>query len=392
MTPALDVRTLVLIYVGIRTGQAMVMVYLWSVQRSYPPAKDWAIGALLSAVGLFLFTLRGQAPALVSELMSNVFLLPGWMIFNFGIVKAAGHHPPIKSGLTLCAIALLSLALSVVSSSSYAAQVITQNLVLMSLDLYTAYVCLKASESPKAFTFKLIGILLILSVIACFWRVAGGLFGMLFNYPQTLPRLVWIATSLVIFPMITTLLTLHTSQRLQDEINDQARHDPLTGAYNRRAFDEFASKEWSRTIRHNYPFSVFTVDIDHFKKFNDQHGHQTGDATLIQVSRSAQAALRLDDIWCRYGGEEFVAILPNTQLEQAIAVAERLRIAVEKVIITTPGRLLNVSVSIGVAERTSTHTSWAEVLAASDSALYKAKAGGRNRVVANGNKVPDTRV
>ncbi len=184
--------------------------------------------------------------------------------------------------------------------------------------------------------------------------------------------------------MLTVLLTLHTSQRLQEEIHAQARRDTLTDAYNRRALIEFADKEWSRSVRHDYPLSILSVDIDHFKTFNDQHGHQTGDIALVQVSKAAQAALRSNDIWCRYGGEEFIALLPNTTKDQAMAVAERLRQAVETTMISSPHGSLSVSVSIGVAERSSNHSSLSEVLAISDAALYRAKAAGRNRVFADG--------
>jgi len=391
MTPVLDVRTMVLIYVGIRLGQALVLIYLWSVQRNYPPAKEWAIGATLSALGLFLFALRGNAPVWVAEFMSNALLLPGWMIFDYGIARAAGKEPPVKLGFTLCGAALIFLAWTI-AVSNYPAGVIAQNLVFVTFDLYAAHACLKVSEIGKTVTFKLIGILLALGVLVCVWRVAGGVFGLTQTFSPTLPRIAWIATSLMFFPMITMLLTLHTSQRLQDEINEQARHDTLTGAYNRRAFDEFASREWSRTVRHGSPFSILTVDIDYFKNFNDQHGHLIGDATLVQVSKSAQAVLRSNDVWCRYGGEEFVALLPNTSIDQAGTVAERLRSSVEKTVISTPSGSLNVSVSIGVAERLATQFSWSEVLAASDSALYEAKAAGRNRVVSSGNTVPRTAV
>ena len=125
---------------------------------------------------------------------------------------------------------------------------------------------------------------------------------------------------------------------------------------------------------------MLTVDVDHFKKFNDRHGHQTGDTTLVEVSRAAQAALRADDIWCRYGGEEFVALLPNTTIEQALTVAERLRCSVAGTAIASRKGPLSVSVSVGVAERGTAQTHWSEVLAASDAALYRAKAAGRNRV------------
>jgi diguanylate cyclase (GGDEF)-like protein len=171
-------------------------------------------------------------------------------------------------------------------------------------------------------------------------------------------------------------LTLHTSQRLQDEIEAQARRDALTDAYNRRAFTEFGDMEWSRSVRHDYPLSVLSVDIDHFKNFNDQYGHQTGDLALVQVSKAAHAALRSDDIWCRYGGEEFVALLPNTTLDQAMAIAERLRLAVANTTIASLRGLLGVSVSIGVAERSANQSNLSEALAASDTASTRQKRPG----------------
>ena len=384
MPAVLDIRTLVLIYVGINIGQAVVLVYLWSVQRNYPPAKDWALGSLMFAIGLFLFALRNLVPAVLSEVVSNLFLLPGLMLFNFGIVRATGREPPFISGVALCVVANAILAWFVLVAPNYPAAVFTQNVVFLAFDIYTAYACLTARTAEGNHTFRLIGVLFVLLVIACSWRVAGGVFGLTFSFSPTLPRLFWIATSLISFPMITVLLTLHTSQRLQEEILAQARHDTLTDAYNRRAFTEFADKEWSRSMRHGSPFSILSVDIDHFKLFNDQHGHQTGDKALVEVSKSAQAALRANDIWCRYGGEEFIALLPDTTMDRALAVAERLRLSVERTTISSPRGALNVSVSIGVAERSSHHADLSEVLAISDAALYKAKAAGRNRVVAAG--------
>ena len=384
MPAVLDIRTLVLIYVGINIGQAVVLVYLWSVQRNYPPAKDWALGSLMFAIGLFLFALRNLVPAVLSEVVSNLFLLPGLMLFNFGIVRATGREPPFISGVALCVVANAILAWFVLVAPNYPAAVFTQNVVFLAFDIYTAYACLTARTAEGNHTFRLIGVLFVLLVIACSWRVAGGVFGLTFSFSPTLPRLFWIATSLISFPMITVLLTLHTSQRLQEEILAQARHDTLTDAYNRRAFTEFADKEWSRSMRHGSPFSILSVDIDHFKLFNDQHGHQTGDKALVEVSKSAQAALRANDIWCRYGGEEFIALLPDTTMDRALAVAERLRLSVERTTISSPRGALNVSVSIGVAERSSHHADLSAVLAISDAALYKAKAAGRNRVVAAG--------
>ena len=382
MTPLLDLRTMVFVYVGIRIGLAVVLIYLWRVQHNYPPARDWAVAALISAAGLFCFGLRDLAPVWVSEVLSNALVLPGWMIFDYAIVRAAGKQPPVKLGIAICALAVGSAAWHSLVSPNHAAQVLTQNLVFAFFDLYAAYACSKVVEAGRVLTFRLIAVLLAFLGMTCLWRMVGGVFDIAPAFAQAPQRTLLVAASMFAFLMIVMLLALQTSQNLQGEINDQARRDMLTGAFNRRAFDEFVNREWSRSVRRDDPFSLLTIDIDHFKKFNDQHGHQTGDATLVQVSNAAQAALRADDIWCRYGGEEFIALLPNTTIEQALTVAERLRCSVAATMIATKKGLLKVSVSVGVAERSTTQAHWSEVLAASDAALYRAKAAGRNQVAA----------
>lgn len=383
MIHAFDMRTLVLIYVCICIGQAVILVYLWSVQRNYPPAKDWAIGALLSAVGLFLLALRDIAPMWISELLANAFMLPGWMVFNYGIVKAAGKKPSVRLGLILCTIVIGLLAWHSFVSPNRSARIIENHLTLVSFYACAIYACLTAPKCIRTITFRLIATLLLLLSLTCLWRIANDAFGMTWLFPHIPSRIIMVGASTVIFPMTTMLLALQTSQRLQEEINDQAGRDMLTGVFNRRAFDEIVNREWSRSLRHDYPLSFLMVDVDHFKTFNDQHGHHVGDAALVQVSNAAQTALRINDIWCRYGGEEFVVLLPNTTIEQAMTVAERLRVSVGKATVATQNELLNVSVSIGVAERSPGQSHWEEVLANSDAALYLAKAAGRNRVVAD---------
>ena len=227
-----------------------------------------------------------------------------------------------------------------------------------------------------------VGELLGILATTCIWRVLAGTLIVSDLWSPAFPRLLWVAVAIIIFPMITMLLALQTSQRLQEEINEQARRDVLTGAFNRRAFEEHATREWTLAERQGLPLSMLAVDIDHFKSINDRYGHQTGDATLTQVSCAAQTSLRASDIWCRYGGEEFVALLPNTTLEQAKAIAERLRAAVETAVITTSTGTISVTVSIGVAEGAPPQGHWTNVLAISDAALYEAKAKGRNQVVA----------
>lgn len=377
----LDIRTMVLIYVGVRAGLAVVLAYLWSVQRNYPPARDWAIGALLTSAGLFFLALRHQVPHVVSELVANGFLLPGWMVFDFGIVRAVGKQPPFKLGLLLCAIALGTLVLFGFVLQNYPLRILLHHAVLLGFDLIAVYACLTDTSSRRQ-TFRVIAFLLMVSVATFLWRIADDVFGLMGPVPPVESRLLLVGVSLVVFPMICMLLALQTSQKLQEELNVQARHDMLTGAYNRRAFSEFIEREWGRALRHDCALSVISVDIDNFKVFNDRYGHQTGDEALVLVSQLAQSALRSGDIWCRHGGEEFVALLPDTRVEQAFAIAERLRLTVEQACIPSPQGWLNVSISIGVAERTAQHGSWKEVMAVSDAALYQAKAAGKNVVIA----------
>jgi diguanylate cyclase (GGDEF)-like protein len=381
MTPILDVRTMVLVYVGIRLGLALVLVYMWQAQDRSSAARDCALGALVSAAGLLLLALRDLVPVWVSEVLSNALILPGWMAFDFGIVRAADRRPPYKLGAAICALAVGCIAWFTLAAPDHRSAALTQNLVFVFFDLYAAWACLRVSEPSRALTFRLIGALLALLTTICLWRAADVAFDIAHLLPAISSRGVLIAASLLAFPMIALLFALQTSQGLLKQIGDQARRDMLTGAYNRRAFDELIKREWSRSVGLGHPLCVLTVDIDHFKIFNDEHGHQAGDMTLVHVSHTAQSALRSNDVWCRYGGEEFVALLPNATLGQAMIVAERVRSAVERSPVLATTGALKVTVSIGAAQRSPTDSDWASVLAASDAALYRAKDAGRNCVV-----------
>ncbi len=161
--------------------------------------------------------------------------------------------------------------------------------------------------------------------------------------------------------------------------------DGLTGLANRRSFDEAIEQEWQRSRRHHETLALLLIDIDHFKKHNDNHGHQAGDECLRLVARTlASTARRAGDLPARYGGEEFAVLLPASSIEGAAALAERIRVAVEQLRLpyleASAGR--HVSVSVGVAAcvpgQAGTPSS---LVAAADEALYQAKAVGRNQVI-----------
>ncbi|GAB4252259.1 MAG: hypothetical protein Kow00129_13130 [Thermoleophilia bacterium] len=174
-----------------------------------------------------------------------------------------------------------------------------------------------------------------------------------------------------------------------DRIRREVVTDPLTNLYNRRFFQKRAEEEIARSLRHQQPVSLLMIDVDHFKRINDQYGHQTGDRVLQTVAKFLQDSVRQSDVCGRYGGEEFVLLLPGTPGRNAVYLADRLRRGVEEIMFTGLGvdQSVKVTVSGGVATCPRDATSYEELLARADEALYEAKHSGRNQIVQAG--IPD---
>lgn len=172
------------------------------------------------------------------------------------------------------------------------------------------------------------------------------------------------------------------SDKLQDELSKIARIDPLTGIYNRRAFDEYCDIEFSRAQRSGSSFAIIMCDLDHFKKVNDQYGHHIGDEVLKRFAEILKDKIRQQDVAARFGGEEFILLLPDTNTEQGLQVAEQLRAKTAETLVTLDnGISLIISASFGVAHNCTGDSTWTAVLHRADSALYAAKKQGRNRVL-----------
>lgn len=158
--------------------------------------------------------------------------------------------------------------------------------------------------------------------------------------------------------------------------------DPVTQLTNHRYFQEHIRKELERAERHHRPLSLLMVDVDHFKSFNDHYGHPEGDRLLATIAKRISGEVRNIDLVSRYGGEEFAVIMPDTALEEARLVAERVRHSLEKNPFTGPfGRPAYVTISIGVASFPQHATVVTDLIEAADRALYQAKRQGRNQTV-----------
>jgi diguanylate cyclase (GGDEF)-like protein len=169
---------------------------------------------------------------------------------------------------------------------------------------------------------------------------------------------------------------------LREALKSQAMRDPLTSLYNRRFLEESFTRELNWAKRRHRPVSVIFCDVDHFKRFNDSHGHDAGDALLREMATVIRSVFRGEDIVCRYGGEEFVVLVRDCSLEDTVKRAEQLRGAVRALRVTHQGRALgDVSMSLGVSTFPEHGETSADLLRSADQALFRAKGLGRNQVV-----------
>jgi diguanylate cyclase (GGDEF)-like protein/PAS domain S-box-containing protein len=170
--------------------------------------------------------------------------------------------------------------------------------------------------------------------------------------------------------------------RLREALRTQSVRDALTGLYNRRYLEETLEREMRRAARAEQSLGILMIDLDHFKNFNDTYGHDAGDVVLRETGASLTKGIRAEDFVCRFGGEEFVVILPTADPETSRTRAERLRTKMRELTIMYQGKSLGmVTISVGVAAFPAHGTSPKELMAAADAALYEAKRGGRDKVV-----------
>jgi diguanylate cyclase (GGDEF)-like protein len=190
---------------------------------------------------------------------------------------------------------------------------------------------------------------------------------------------------LLIYVLYTLWLYLVEVRKTERTLRRQALRDPLTGLFNRRFFDAGLEQEILRSRRSGNPVSLLILDIDHFKNFNDEYGHEAGDAILRSIGQLLQAQVRGSDVACRFGGEEFVILMPNAPLESAKARGRQILEAIRGQEIPHQGHLLpSLTASLGVAEFPAHASDTEGILEAADNALYIAKRTGRDRMVVSG--------
>ncbi|HVV17073.1 MAG TPA: GGDEF domain-containing protein [Polyangia bacterium] len=179
----------------------------------------------------------------------------------------------------------------------------------------------------------------------------------------------------------------HLDEVFQRQMYESALRDGLTKVFNKKYFTDYLEKEFAFALRHGGPLALIFLDIDHFKKINDGHGHPAGDFVLSELSQMMTELLRTEDVLARFGGEEFTILCRGSDLQGALIVAERLRAAVAQRKFTFGGKEIPVTISLGVAAVPESGVGdHAAFLAAADKALYEAKRTGRNRICVHGSE------
>jgi diguanylate cyclase (GGDEF)-like protein len=228
-----------------------------------------------------------------------------------------------------------------------------------------------------------------LAILSSILTVAG----MLLSHPTAPLHVVLLNRGMCIVLICVTAIIavrhLEVGNALRESLENQAARDPLTELFNRRHVFAIVEDELRRYRRYGELCSLILIDADHFKRVNDEYGHGAGDLALRRIADVCQSAVRDSDVVGRFGGEEFIIVLPHTDTTAAAVVAERIRATMDNQAILSQDRAINVTLSLGVAEVGPDADTFDSLLKAADQALYAAKDAGRNRVAFAGrNAIP----
>ena len=371
----IDIPTMVVI--NIAASATLALSLGWVVRR---PDKDglqlWTGALTLYTMALILFALRNRIPDFLSILVANAALAGTQSLFLAATAQLLERRiaPVLLWGPPLLLAGAYALLMSnlpgrvMVSSVIFAAQLIMVMLVV------------GRGQHPAAGRGKHLMLFgLAIMVATHIARLIGAALGAedVADVMQETPlrALIFLATFVTLI-LISIGFILMTKERADERTRLMAMQDPLTGTWNRIRLDEAAQAEMARFERYGHPVSAMMVDLDYFKGINDKFGHATGDLILRGFSRIAQDCIRTNDVFGRWGGEEFVLLLPDSTLTDAVQLAERIRSALAG---HTFGGGVKVTASFGVATCQASDT-WESWLHRADLALYRAKAAGRNRV------------
>jgi diguanylate cyclase (GGDEF)-like protein len=357
-------------------------VYVALIQLSTPALRGlrWvAVAYGCAALGTML---RAQSPQRLLILLSNLLLASLCITFYWGLAKLLKQN---RLNLWLL-LSLLPILFSQVYFLYLDPQIAAPAIVLhLVLALQSGCIVALLLGPGLALTRmpRLALVLLFLYWAGLQIFIAGAI--ALHHRLRTLTFNLQVDGRFLLLPLLPVILICLgflwlAMTQLQAELEYQSNTDVLTGLLNRRALQQAAVRAIAQARRHNSPLALLLLDLDHFKEINDCHGHEGGDAALCMTAQCLTNNLRSADLVARIGGEEFVALLPETDEPEASLAAERIRCSIENLRMEQPRHDLALSASVGVTRLLPDDTTLEQLLSRADQALYEAKKSGRNRV------------
>ncbi len=369
--------------------QQLVLAFGWAIgtavfELERRPAAHWAASALMTGVSLLVFVEAAQTGSEPLRALANLCVVSGILLMERGVRHFVGRPVPVWPYLlVLAAVAVVSwlgLARPDLGAVRVAFVSFSIGIACAAIAWYTDRYARGTLGLPYG---RWLALPLLLGALVFAVRGARAVAA-----PGTVVAELEASTSLNVGSAIVFLVTglvFHLSLvalvgvRLMAKLQRLSRSDGLTGLYNRRTIEELVHDEARRAVRNFRPFAVLMIDADHFKSINDRHGHAAGDDALRHLATVLRAQMRDVDRVGRFGGEEFVALLPGTSAAEALSAAERLREALLRRGWSWNGDACGLTVSIGVAAWRGPNDTVDELLKRADAALYRAKALGRNR-------------
>ena len=383
MQEFLDLRTLSVNNILISLSFAICLFIYSQYHKKFEGIKSLAFAFLLSAVATLFMGLRNYIPGSLSIILPNLLVIFSITLIHISYLRfyrVSDRLAKIFHAIMVIIMAVMGVYFTYVDNSVNARVIILSFIVSLQC-FYIMATLIKAHNVAN------IAIAASYFFFAIFFVVRGSMTlnddtltdfmqgGLLHSLSLFVYELMIIVSS---FGMVWMV-----SYRVQGVLKEQASHDPLTKVLNRRALEDIVNAEHSRSLRSNVTMSVIMLDIDHFKRINDQYGHCCGDDVLVELSNLLIKSTRQYDSIARVGGEEFIILLPDTTLEQARVIAENLRIKISKHEFKVNDKeKLTVTASFGATECDLVKDGWLKILQRADSGLYQAKAAGRNQVIA----------